>query len=75
MKSKLLVTIIGACYVLACQLAQAQPKSGDIIHDAEHYVLLDQHAERWAEEDKRNTRRLEELRQKNGASHPISSIS
>jgi len=27
-------------------LVQAQPKRGEIIHDAEHYVLLEQHRER-----------------------------
>ena len=39
----------------------------EIIHDAEHYILLEEHAERWAAEDKRNASRLEELRKKNSS--------
>jgi arylsulfatase len=55
--------------VFALQV-QAQPKSGEIIHDAEHYILLEEHAERWAAEDKRNAKRLKELRKQNGGKPP-----
>ena len=51
-------------------LVQAQPKQGEIIHDAEHYVLLEQHRERWAQEDKANKQRLEEWKKKNGGKPP-----
>jgi hypothetical protein len=75
MNIRVFVVLFIAYRLLFAEFVQAQPKDGDIIHDAEHYVLLDQHAERWAEEDKRNTLRLKELREKNGASHLISSTS
>ena len=45
MKLKLLLTLVVSCQVLACQLAQAQPKRGEIVHDAEHYILLEENAE------------------------------
>jgi arylsulfatase len=71
MKPKVLVTLLFAtCQVLIGQQTQAQPKNGDIIHDAEHYILLEEHAERWAEEDKRNAARLEELRKQNDGKPP-----
>ena len=51
-------------------LVSAQPKRGEIIHDAEHYVLLKEHGERWAAEDKRNKERLKELYEKNDGKPP-----
>jgi arylsulfatase len=41
-----------------------------IVHDAEHYILLKEHAERWAAEDKENAARLNEVRKKNGDQPP-----
>jgi arylsulfatase A-like enzyme len=70
MNIRVFVVLFIAYRLLFAEFVQAQPKDGDIIHDAEHYVLLDQHAERWAEEDKRNTLRLKELREKNGGKPP-----
>jgi len=59
-----LITIL---LVAGTATVQAQDK---IIHDAEHYILLEEHAERWAAEDKRNASRLEELRKQNGGKPP-----
>ena len=36
-----------------------------IQHDAEHYMLLAQHGERWAQEDKAVAAKLEEVRNTN----------
>jgi arylsulfatase len=41
-----------------------------IQHDAEHYVLLEQHREQWAEEDKRIDETLADLREKHGGRPP-----
>ncbi len=41
-----------------------------IRHDAEHYVLLHQYAEKWAAEDKELDLKLAEIRQKNGGKPP-----
>ncbi len=43
---------------------------GDIIHDAEHYILLAQHGERWAREDTEIDARLAEIRKRNGGKPP-----
>jgi arylsulfatase len=40
--------------------------AGEIIHDAEYYVLEAQHGERWAEQDKELQAKLAELREKHG---------
>jgi arylsulfatase len=45
-------------------------KKGKIIHDAEHYILLQQHGQTWATEDKQIDARLAELRRKNGGKPP-----
>ena len=43
---------------------------GDIIHDAEHYILQAQHGERWAGEDTEIDAKLAEIRKKNGGKPP-----
>ena len=40
--------------------------AGEIIHDAEYYVLEAQHGERWAEQDKELQAKLAALREKHG---------
>ena len=42
----------------------------DIQHDAEHYMLLAQHGERWAAEDKTIEAKLAEVRKANGGKRP-----
>ena len=44
--------------------------AGDIIHDAEYYVLEAQNGERWAAEDERLGERLAELREQTGSPAP-----
>ena len=52
-------------------LAQAAPFNKDeIIHDAEHYILLEENGERWATEDKQNVERLAQIRKQNGGKRP-----
>jgi len=61
--------------VAACAEGQ---KGGEIIHDAEYYVLEAQNGERWAAEDKELDKRLSELQKKHGRStegRPTSSTS
>jgi arylsulfatase len=48
----------------------ADAKKGEIQHDAEHYMLLQQHGDRWAKEDKEIAARLEEVRNANGGKRP-----
>ena len=52
---------------LAVLMAVSAPiQAKDIIHDAEHYVLLAQHGDAWAEQDKEIDRKLQALRDKYG---------
>jgi arylsulfatase len=62
--SLLCISLVGV------QAANAQPKKGEIVHDAEHYVLLEQHGERWTKEDKRNAQRLKDLYKNNDGKPP-----
>ncbi|WP_299354970.1 sulfatase-like hydrolase/transferase [uncultured Shimia sp.] len=41
-----------------------------IIHDAEHYILLNQHAERWQQEDTEISEKLASIRDANGGKAP-----
>jgi len=55
-------------FVFAGQSASAQQKP--IQHDAEHYILLRQHAETWAQENREIDAKLAEARLKNGGRRP-----
>lgn len=55
-----------AMFAMSCGVANAEP----IQHDAEHYVLLDQHSERWTAEDKVIDAKLTAIRDKNGGRPP-----
>ena len=62
--SRLVAACLAACLCVAViitvpSLAKA---AGEIIHDAEHYVLAAQHGERWAKEDKEISAKLAEIR-------------
>ena len=70
MQFRLIASLLFLSHLMVGPLAQAQPKRGEIVHDAEHYILLQEHADRWAAEDKRNAARLEELRKQNGGKPP-----
>lgn len=41
-----------------------------LVHDAEYYILYDQHGDKWEVEDKELDAKLEELSQKNGGNPP-----
>jgi arylsulfatase len=70
MRSHLVPIYACGLTLLAATSADAQPKRGEIIHDAEHYVLLEEHRDHWAEEDVRNRKRLEEIRAQNAGKRP-----
>ena len=57
---------VAAVITLLCAPSYAEP----ILHDAEHYVLLEQNGERWAAEDKQLDERLSEIREKNEGQPP-----
>jgi len=61
--SALLAVALCAAPALAVSPAALQ---GAIVHDAEHYVLLAQNGERWAQEDKALDEKLAALREKHG---------
>ena len=51
-------------------LALTPAMAADLVHDAEFYVLKQQNAERWAEEDRALDERLEAFRKNNGGKPP-----
>jgi hypothetical protein len=53
--------------LMACnQIAAAQSRKPEILHDSEYYILEAQHGEVWAAEDKDLDTKLAELRKKYG---------
>ena len=58
---------LGLLLLIAATGVHAQEQ---IQHDAEHYMLLAQHGERWAQEDKAIAAKLEEVRKANGGKRP-----
>jgi arylsulfatase A-like enzyme len=58
-------------WAFAAALGVSAPAdAAEIIHDAEHYILLQQHGEKWAAEDKQLDQKLAELRVQNGGKPP-----
>ena len=62
--------LIGVALLASAGGALAQPRSRPIQHDAEHYMLLAQHGDRWAREDRANAARLAQVREANGGRRP-----
>ena len=58
MKKLLLLTL--SFLLMFCYGTSVWAK-GNIIHDAEHYILEAQHGEKWAAEDKAISQKLAEL--------------
>lgn len=60
------------CTFLLTSLSPPSPAAADeaIIHDAEHFVLLSQHGERWAQEDQEIDALLAKIREENGGKPP-----
>lgn len=63
-------TVLIALLMAVPQLSLGGAKRGEIQHDAEHYMLLAQHGERWAQEDKVIAAKLAEVREANGGRRP-----
>jgi len=61
MKHKIIWSLVTATAVVGSPLM-----AGEIIHDAEHYVLEAQHGEQWAAEDTELDQKLAELRERFG---------
>ena len=59
--------VLGLLLLTAAHGVHAQEP---IQHDAEHYMLLAQHGERWAQEDEAIAAKLEEVRNANGGQRP-----
>jgi len=57
---------IATIFAISCGVANAEP----IQHDAEHDVLLEQHGEKWAAEDKLIDAKLAAIQEKNGGKPP-----
>ena len=69
MKKKL--AILSLLYLLTTFAFCSGTTNGQSIqHDAEHYVLLDQHREKWAKENKQIDAKLADLRKKNDGRPP-----
>jgi arylsulfatase A-like enzyme len=58
---------LGLLLLIAATGVHAQEQ---IQHDAEHYMLLAQHGDRWAQEDEAIAEKLEEVRDANGGKRP-----
>ncbi len=62
--------LVGILLLVSTGVASAQPRSKPIQHDAEHYMLLAQHGNKWAQEDEAIAAKLEEVRNANGGKRP-----
>jgi arylsulfatase len=58
--------LLGMALILGARPAQA----GEIVHDAEYYILEKQNAARWAQEDEAIERELTAFRERNGGKPP-----
>ncbi len=61
---------LGMLLGVATQSPSAEAQTGEIIHDAEHYILAAQHSKRWARENADIDAKLAEIRAKNGGKPP-----
>ena len=62
----LLVTSLLAVSLISVTSHAAKP----IQHDSEHYVLLEQHKDKWSLEDKKIDEKLAEIQKKNNGNKP-----
>lgn len=62
----LLKKTLGIYLSLAMSVCAGTAAANDIVHDAEHYVLLAQHKDQWAQQDKALEQKLAELEKKHG---------
>ena|GEM_PF-120470 len=70
LEKKMVRSIVGKVSILslivASSVAWGQPGDSKIVHDAEHYVLLAQHGEKWAQQDAALDAKLAALKEKYG---------
>ena len=66
----MVMNLVTAFAIAGVYTTPALAADGDIIHDAEHYILQAQHGERWAGEDTEIDAKLAEIRKKNGGKPP-----
>jgi hypothetical protein len=55
-----------SCLAVALGLVSSPGFAKEIVHDAEHYVLLKQYKDKWARQDQELQAKLDELREKHG---------
>jgi arylsulfatase len=70
MKKSFIGIAIGSLLIVLSSASTAWPGKDPIQHDAEHYILLEQHGEEWAAEDQLVEEKLAEMRKKNGGKRP-----
>lgn len=70
MKKTPLYAFIASLLVVVSAPSLGGAKQGEIQHDAEHYMLLAQHGDRWAQEDTAIAAKLAEVREANGGKRP-----
>ena len=57
-------------FLAFCQVTTFSHAAKPIQHDAEHYILLDQHKDQWSAEDKEIDAKLAEIQKKNNGKKP-----
>lgn len=62
MKKILLYGVILITGLLLISPTNILAETGDIIHDAEHYILEAQHGEKWTKEDKEIDKKLVKIK-------------
>jgi arylsulfatase A-like enzyme len=70
MKKLRLHAVLATLLIALPQISLGDAKRGEIQHDAEHYMLLAQHGDRWAKEDKTIAAKLAKVRKANGGKPP-----
>ena len=58
------------CLLLVSSSQPAWAQQESLQHDAEHYILLRQHAQKWADEDREIDAKLADIRAENGGKSP-----
>ena len=60
------IKVLCSCLAVAVGLLSSLGFAKEIVHDAEHYVLLKQYKDQWAQQDQELQAKLDELRGKHG---------
>jgi len=69
-RAKVIVTFVALLAAASLLLDAPTAQAGEIIHDAEYYILEAQNGEAWAADDKAVDEKLAEFRKKNGGKPP-----